>query len=167
MKLHLLFVACMTLFIISCGENDSGKKKDKDRTGTLMVNKGTNDPQCQSVGMALLNYKGSHYQIEQTNQQLMNQIYQLAQQAYYGGGQNTSGGNGTYPNGFNGGGNPYNGYNGGSPYNNGGYYQQIGSDACTVHYRIEFEGRGTNNNDNGYGGYNYMPTMNITSYRIR
>lgn len=170
MKLHLLFVACMTLFIISCGENNSGNKKDDKKVGTLMVSNG----QCQNVGMATLNYKGRYYQIDNSNQQLINDVYQLAQQAMMNGGiNNTTGGNGGYPytTGFNGGGNPYNGYNGGNPYYTN--VQATGSDQCTTHYRMEFKSRSSNVNNNGYGGgyggYGgvQQETLSITSYRFR
>lgn len=149
MKLHLLFVACMTLFIISCGENESGKKKDQAKVGTLRVSNG----QCQ-MGLADINYNGVVYQLDQNNYQLMNEVYMVAQQAYYGGSQQTSG---------------YNGYNGGYPTQQR-QYQQIGSDNCTTHYRIEFEGAASNVNG-GYGGYygggQNLQTLNITSYTIR
>lgn len=174
MKLHLFFVACMTLFILSCGDNSSGDKKDDTRSATLMVSNGNTSPQCQSVGMALMNYKGNYYQLDYNNQNLMQTINMLYQQSMYGGGTNTTGYNGGYNTNYNGG---YNtNYNGGYNTNyNGGYYNQqqynvVGQDECTVHYRMEFEGKAQSQNYNGgYGGYgtNYMQTMTISSFRIR
>tara|TARA_B100001971_G_C18268012_1_gene596311 strand:- start:70113 stop:70673 length:561 start_codon:yes stop_codon:yes gene_type:complete len=186
MKLHLFFVACMTLFILSCGDNSSGDKKDDKRAATLMVSNGNTSPQCQSVGMALMNYKGNYYQLDYNNQNLMQAVNMLYQQAISGMYNNTTGTSGGYNTNYNGGYNTnYNGgyntnYNGGyntnynGGYNNGGYYNQqynvVGQDECTVHFRMEFEGKAQSQNYNGgYGGYgtNYMQTMTISSFRIR
>ena len=171
MKLHLLFVACMTLFILSCGDNSSGKdKKDDDRTATLRVSNGNNSPECQQFGMygmVIMNYRGREYMVDYNNQQFMQVLNQLYQQSVYiANGQNTTGTSGGYTNYYGG----YTNYNGGYP--NGGMYQSqyrhVGQDNCSVHYRMTFEGTASQVNNGGYGGYNQnMPqVMRINSFRI-
>jgi len=143
MKTHFLFVAMMTLFIISCGDNSSGDKKKSNPQGTLIVSNGNYSQQCQGLNGALLMYDNQYYQIDMSNQELVNTINMLIQQASYN--------------------------NGG--YNNGGYYNQynytiVNQDECSNHYTIEFSGR-ANNQTGNYGGYNQSTTMTIDSFTIR
>lgn len=138
----------MTLFIISCGDNSSGnKKKNRGTVGTLIVSNGNYSQQCQGLNGALFLYNNQYYQIDMTNQNLVNTINTLIQQAAYGGN------------------------NGG--YNTGGYnnyqnnYTIVNQDECSNHYTMEFTGR-VNTQNNSYGGYNQQgTTMTIDTFRIR
>jgi hypothetical protein len=89
----------------------------------------------------------------------MNVVYQLMNQAMYGGY-----GNNTYQNYGN-----YNNNYGNNNYGNYGNYRVVAQDNCSVSYTMEFEGAIENQNNGGYGGYggNYGGSyLRINSFRF-
>lgn len=153
MKYHFLFMLLMTSFILSCGDNNSGQKKDKQNRATVMVSNGNTSSECSGLGYGLIAYGNQYYEFDYNNQQFMNVVYQLMNQAMYGGYGNTS-----YQN--------YNDYN--NNYNNYSNYRISGQDNCSVHYTMEFQGAVENSYNSGWGATsNYGGSiLRIDSFRF-